>query len=155
MGEFADASTVELAWNQSVPDGSILHVEYLIDKAERLVRAAVPNLSALLLAGPLTADDVSDVVCDMVLRVLKNPQGYKYEAAGDYSVQRDVGVAGGLLALLPAEKARLRGSRGEVTSVPVGDDALRHPHRRDWRAELRRGGYGIPLDTYGYFSDPV
>lgn len=144
MGEFADVSVVELAWGQPVPDASVAHVDYLIDKAERLVRGGVPNLDARLLVGPLTEDDVSDVVCDMVLRVLKNPEGYKYETAGDYAVQRDVTVAGGLLTLLSTEKARLRGSRGEVTSVPVGDDALLRPHRRDWRrqADQRRDWIG-------------
>jgi hypothetical protein len=155
MGEFADSAAVQLAWGQPIPDGSIAHVDYLIDKAERLVRASVRNLDALLVAGPLTPGDVSDVVCDMVLRVLKNPDGYRYETAGDYAVQRDASVAGGVMVLQAAEKARLRGSTGEVTSVPVGDNALRNPHRRDWCAERRHGGYGIPLDTYGYFSDPV
>lgn len=130
MGEFADVAAVELAWNQSVPDGSEAHVDYLIDKAERLVRSKVSNLSARLLAGSISEADVRDVVCDMVLRVLRNPDGYRYEAAGDYSYQRDLTVAGGTLVISQSELARLRGNLGQVTSVPVGDNALRHPHRR-------------------------
>lgn len=146
MGEFADISAVELAWNQLVPDDSSDHVDYLIDKAERLVRARVPSLADRITAEKITTEDVSDVVCDMVIRVLRNPDGYRYEAAGDYSYQRDSSVATGTLALTTAELARLRGNPGQVTSVPVGDDALIHPLRRPLLVNGRRGWrYGWPV----------
>lgn len=133
MGEFADTGSVELAWNQPIPFQTLDYVDYQIDKAERLIRSKVPNLAARITAEKITAEDVGDIVVDMVLRVLRNPDGYRYEAAGDYSYQRDLTVAGGTMVLLPAELARLRGNPGQVTSVPVGDNALRHPHRRPWR----------------------
>lgn len=133
MGEFASIDTVELAWNQLVPDEMAGYVDYLIGKAERLVRDRVPTLSARITAGKLTAATVGDIVVDMVLRVLRNPDGYRYEAAGDYSYQRDLSVAAGVMSVQPSELARLRGNPGQVSSVPVGDDALTDPLRRDWR----------------------
>lgn len=143
MGEFAGISDVELAWNQSVPDGIADHVDYLIDKAERLVRDKVPTLDARITAEKLTPGTVGDVVVDMVVRLLRNPEGLSSESAGDYSYQRNQATGEGRLFMRPDEIVRLRGYSGQVTSVPVGDDALRHPYRRPpWRLyNDRRGHY--------------
>jgi hypothetical protein len=144
VGDFADTSTVELAWNQPVTGGTIDYVDYLIDKAERLVRDKVPTLDARITAGRLTDSTVGDVVVDMVVRLLRNPEGLSSESAGDYSYQRNAATGEGRLFLRPDELARLLGNPGQVSSVPVGDDALLRPHRRDWRARVRDGWNSYP-----------
>lgn len=136
MGDFADASSVELAWNKPVTGETITYVEYLIDKAERLVRDKVPNLNDRIMAGCPSEETVSDVVVDMVLRLLRNPEGLSSESAGDYSYQRNAATGEGRITLRPDELARLLCNSGQVSSVPVGDNALRYPHRRDWRRRV-------------------
>lgn len=137
MGVYAGTDEVELAWNKPVSDEQADYVDYLIDKAERLVRDKVPSLSLRITAGKLTAQTVGDVVVDMVVRLLRNPEGLSSESAGDYSYQRNATTGEGRIFIRPDELARLRGNLGQVSSVPVGDDALAEPVRRDW--EWRRG----------------
>ncbi len=132
MGEYATVEDVELAWNQPVTDES--YVDYLIDKAERLVRDSVPTLADRITAEKITTETVGDVVVDMVVRLLRNPEGLSSESAGDYSYQRNAATGEGRITLRPDEKARLLGNPGQVSSIPVGDDALLRPHKRDWRA---------------------
>lgn len=135
MGEFASTDDVGLAWNQPVSDEQQEYVDYLIDKAERLVRDKVPTLDARITATTLSALTVGDVVVDMVVRLLRNPEGLSSESAGDYSYQRNAATGEGRLFMRPDEIARLRGNPGQVSSVPVGDNALIHPLRRDWWPE--------------------
>jgi hypothetical protein len=135
VGDFADTTTVELAWNQPVTGDALDYVEYLIDKAERLVRDRVPGLDARIAAGCPTEATVGDVVVDMVVRLLRNPEGLSSESAGDYSYQRNAATGEGRIFLRPDELARLLCNSGRVSSVPVGDNALLYPHRRDWRRE--------------------
>lgn len=142
MGEFATTEDVELAWNQPVTGGAVDYVEYLIGKAERLVRDKVPQLDARILAGKLATETVGDVVVDMVVRLLRNPEGLSSESAGDYSYQRNAATGEGRITMHSDEVARLRGNAGAVSSVPVGDDALLRPVRRDWRAHWRHRGAG-------------
>lgn len=140
MGEFASTDDVELAWNQPVTNEP--YVEYLIGKAERLVRDKVPTLDARILALTLSPATVGDVVVDMVVRLLRNPEGLSSESAGDYSYQRNAATGEGRIFMRPDEIARLFGNPGRVSSVPVGDDALIRPVRRDWRATWRCRGEG-------------
>ena len=130
MGVYADVSDIALEWNRTVPDDSIDHVNHLIDKAERIVGATVPNLSDRISAGLTTAELVGDVVAAMVVRVLRNPDGKRSETAGDYSYELDSagGEASGLH--MSAADRRLLTGRRRAMSIPLVDEALRRPLRK-------------------------
>lgn len=78
-----------------------------IDDASVVLRILIPDLDARLADGRTTAAAVRIVVVRMVLRVLRNPDGFKNEQAGDYGYSRDAAVASGLLSVTDADKALL------------------------------------------------
>lgn len=76
---------------------------WLLRAASRLVRARFPLIDSHLAAGLLDPEVVSLVVVNMVLRVLRNPNGLKAETIGPFSRTYDTSVAAGMLALAPDE----------------------------------------------------
>jgi hypothetical protein len=116
---YTTVQDVEAEWNQQVPDGSLVHVQRLIEKAERLLVRRIPDLAERVDDARLTEADVVDVVCSMVLRVLRNPTGFRAETAGDYSYQADTAAASGRIQLLPSERRLLvGGTAGAFTIRP-------------------------------------
>ncbi|WP_280442933.1 Gp19/Gp15/Gp42 family protein [Nocardia brasiliensis] len=75
----------------------------LVDGAARKIMARIPDLAAKLTAGALDIETVIMVQANAVCRVLRNPDGYRSEAAGTFSYQVDSRVAAGFLAILPEE----------------------------------------------------
>lgn len=114
---YTTVQDVEAEWNQQVPDGSLVHVQWLIDKAERLLARRIPDLAARIADERLTQADVVDVVCSMVLRVLRNPTGFRSESAGDYSYSADSASASGRIELLPSERRLLVGGQGGAFTI--------------------------------------
>ncbi len=138
MGTWVTVQDVELEWNQEIPSDSVPHVNALIDKAERLVLETVPDVAARLTAGQLSLLTLGDVVGAMVLRVLRNPSGYRSETAGDYSYQADPQVGSGRLARTEQERRRLLGrlGSGRAYSMRLADPALEQlpqARYRSWR----------------------
>ncbi|AYG02372.1 Gp19/Gp15/Gp42 family protein [Gryllotalpicola protaetiae] len=76
------------------PDNPNL-VQVWIDRAERYLRARIPNLEDRITSGdePDLLDSVKDVVAAMVGRVFRNPDGVRQETttAGPYSENRTYG----------------------------------------------------------------
>lgn len=75
------ASEVIAAWiGPDAPTSTVL-VDVWIGKAERLLRAKVPTLTARLAVTPVTEPDllgnVKDVTTAMVQRVFRNPEGVR------------------------------------------------------------------------------
>jgi hypothetical protein len=125
MGNWVTVQDVELEWGRGeIPAEQQDHVNVLIDKAERLVVEAVPDWGDRIEAGTLTAQAIGDVVSSMVLRVLRNPSGYRSETAGDYTYQLDSAVAAGRLFLSKDERRRLRGRVGSGGAFSIRTNAL-------------------------------
>ena len=114
---YTTVQDVEAEWNQQVPDGSLVHVQRLIEKAERLLVRRIPDLADRIDDDRLTEADVVDVVCSMVLRVLRNPTGFRSESAGDYSYSADAASASGRIQLLPSERRLLVGGTGGAFTI--------------------------------------
>jgi len=72
------------------------------------------------------------VLCNMVLRIVRNPTGASTQTAGPFSQTLDRQVAAGRL-LLTRDDRLLLGLAAGATSVEMSDDALpylaRSPHR--------------------------
>ncbi|AIG78461.1 Hypothetical protein AJAP_28115 [Amycolatopsis japonica] len=78
-----------------------------LDDAERMLRRRVPDLDDQIVAGTIDQDDVVMIEADMVLRLIRNPDGYKSETEGDYSYTISAEVASGRLEVLRDEWALL------------------------------------------------
>ena len=81
----------------------------LLDDAWGLLTGPTGRMSlpADLDAGTVTTRDVVAVVCAMVLRVMRNPDGKISESVDDYSYRRADAVADGSLYVSEGELARL------------------------------------------------
>lgn len=109
-------------------------LEVKLDEAERLIAARLPgkDIAAHIAAGRTTAADVKQVLCNMVLRIVRNPTGASTQTAGPFSQTLDRQVAAGRL-LLTRDDRLLLGLQAGAASVEMTDDALPYlahsPHR--------------------------
>lgn len=71
----ASVEDVRRRWMGSAWEFTDEQVQALLDDAEDAARAAVPTVDADVIAGALPAERVTRVVCRVVLRVLRNPDG--------------------------------------------------------------------------------
>lgn len=115
----------------------------LIERSFRTLTEAEQQVGAVMLEDawnlilthrPHTADRITEptyralvvqVQCAMVLRVIKNPEGYLSEQIDDYQYRRDSAVSAGALYVSDAELALLgsgSGSEGAFTinTFPIG-----------------------------------
>lgn len=119
-----------------IPEALDPKLEVKLDEAERMVARWVPgkDIAIYIASGRATAGDVKQVLCNMVLRIVRNPGGASAQSAGPFSMTLDRQVAAGRL-LLTRDDRRLLGLQTGATSVEMADDALPHlarsPHRQN------------------------
>jgi hypothetical protein len=89
-----------------------------LDDAERLIKRRITDLDAQIVAGTIDQDDVIMVESDMVLRLIRNPDGYQSETDGSYSYTISQQVASGVLEVLASEWAALGVRRGSYIIAP-------------------------------------
>lgn len=140
----ATVDDVETRWGQALTDDQIGQVATLLEDAEAEIRQRI-DLDGALTAGRTTETLVKRVEAEMVIGVLRNPNGYIQTTEsltnGPFSSTRSgtlissssgQAATAGLLTLSRRQLHLLGAPRG-ARSVPVGDDALRHPLRRRYR----------------------
>lgn len=102
----------------------------LLDDAWAIANVHVPMLNTTLDSGAVSTDVVRAVLASMVLRVLRNPEGWVTEAVDDWSGRRGDATASGALYLTPDELALISAAAGRrrrgAFSIAPGDDG---PHR--------------------------
>ena len=110
----------------------------LLGDAWLLLKLADSTIETRLDADPATLDDelVKMVLANMVLRVLRNPDGVRQESIQDYSVTHDAATASGMLTVTDAELDLLSGDPDAASSG----------------AFTIRPAYKIPLDSNTYDS---
>jgi hypothetical protein len=128
MGTYATLVDVKARYDKTIPADLEPFVQAHLDDANLLLDSLVPSLSAR--AGTV-GGLARMVVVRAVLRVLRNPDGFKGEHAGEYGYYFDANGASGQVAFPPEDLALLEasGSRGRVRSVGLDDDALSEPTR--------------------------
>lgn len=97
----------------------------LLDDAWAYLTADLSTLDARLTAVEVNPAVVVAVVCSMVLRVLRNPDGKVQESLDDYAYRRADAVADGVLYATPDELDRLSpvgSSTNAFTITPAGSD---------------------------------
>ncbi|MGW4487860.1 Gp19/Gp15/Gp42 family protein [Amycolatopsis sp. NPDC004368] len=146
MSEWASLLDVRNRYEQTITDALEGTVATKLDDAEALVaarfrRIGLADIAAAIAANRTTAQDVKIVLCNMVMRWLRNPSGMQQETTGPYSYTRNAQVASGRLFIDPDDRQLLGLPQGAV-SLQLQDDALRHPTRRpgprDWWVGNRR-----------------
>lgn len=83
--------------------------------AEDEIRTLVPDLDAKIDAGTLRNSAVARVQANMVVRLVRNPEGIVQESDGDYSYTRRAALVTGELALTRSERRSLGLSSGAFT----------------------------------------
>ena len=74
-----------------------------LEDAELLLRSRIPDLDEKVTTGVLDQALVVMVEAEMVLRLIRNPDGLVQETDGSYSYSTSQKVASGLLEVLPRE----------------------------------------------------
>lgn len=91
----------------------------LLDDVEAMLRARIPDLDERVEVNENYRALVVMVEANAVLRVLKNPEGYRQESEGNYSYSLNVAAAAGYLLVLDWEWRMLGASRGAWTITPA------------------------------------
>lgn len=99
--------------------------------AELLIKSRIPGLDEQIVAGTLNQAVVVMVEADAVLRLIRNPDGYKAETDGNYSYEIDQNVASGRLKILDEEWAMLGIRAAVFTIAPRMEMPLYGPEGRD------------------------
>jgi hypothetical protein len=104
-------------------------VEYLsvkIDDAVALVQGECPSVPTRLASGALLPNNYKRIIADVILRVVRNPEGYSTEAEGGASYGHSAVVASGNLWLTQMDIDVLNGvpraGRSSPQTVGVGTD---------------------------------
>lgn len=106
MANPATIEDVEARWGPISDQALRARAETWVGDAWRKVKR-IPAVESRLASGDLEAEDVVGVICAMVIRVLKNPQGYRQRSIDDASVTIDTALASGELYLSDSERADL------------------------------------------------
>ncbi len=109
-------------WRPLSPQETV-NAEAFLDDAWALLLDKRRTLEADVTAGTVSEANVRRVVCAMVLRVLKNPDGWEDESIDDWRGKRAAAVASGELHVTPSELATITPGRrrGGVRLVAYGD----------------------------------
>lgn len=114
---------VESRWQPLTPQQA-LNAATFLDDAWWMLLSRRPTLEADITAGLVSSRNVVRVVATMVLRVLKNPDGYEQESLDDWSGRRVRLLSDGLLHVTSEELADItpgRRTRRSLRVVSYGD----------------------------------
>jgi hypothetical protein len=121
----AAITDVEARLGRTVTDEELVLVATLLGDAESMLLTKLP--AALTRAAtdlPYRATVVA-VEAMAVVRVLRNPEGYRFEQTGPFSYSLDSRAAAGFLTILDTEWAQLGHSAGfSIDTVPATVPAL-------------------------------
>ncbi|MCU1675340.1 MAG: putative 14 [Frankiales bacterium] len=115
---FATYEAVEVLW-RPLSDAEQAKTTKLLTQASAIMRSAAPTLDARIASGTLSADVAEMVAVRMVLRFLRNPEGFKTESDGDYSYTRDDTATSGELELTASDRRALGLGGGKVGTIHV------------------------------------
>lgn len=99
----------------------------LLQDVEAILRGRLPDLEQHATDDVHFRARVVMVEANSVLRVLRNPEGYRQEVEGNYSYSISAAVASGHLFVMDSEWGLLGGRGGAFTITPVVRDAWCRP----------------------------
>lgn len=116
---FAAVGDVRAQYGDMTPAQESL-AAWLIRAASNMIRSRVPLIDQQITAGLVSAEMAALTVANMVLRVMRNPDGLRSEATGPFSRAWDTTAGAGLLVLTDYDLAAIE----PVVQVPEGLGAL-------------------------------
>ena len=108
-----------------IPPDADVALERLIAKATERIRNAVPGVDTRVSTGALSADTVRGVIEDMVLRVARNPNGYRQVSLDDYVRMLDKAISSGKLYLADDERDLLMTKSASPSTRPSRIGSMR------------------------------
>lgn len=123
MGTFAYFDDVQLRYLEGViPSEQEDWVEAKIADAEGMLTSLIPSLLDPTKTGPSRAACVKAAVCQAVLRVYRNPGGFRSEGMETDNAARSSATESGQLTFTPEELAslRLRSKKRGMGTIKVG-----------------------------------
>jgi hypothetical protein len=133
---YAQASDVEARLGRSLDDTETIIVNARLGDAELVIKSRIPDLVDQVTAGTIDEAVVVMVESDMILRLIRNPEGYTQESDGNYSYTISTQVASGRLEVLESEWSMLGLKRGAFTiapylELPTGEAGSLTPYTMD------------------------
>ena len=126
MGQFATARDVADRFEGDLDEKQMSWLDTKIEDAETILLTELPRLGNVELLTALDLGNARRVICDAVLRVLRNPGGFRQEGHGPFSGNRHEIASTGQLFFTPKELAvfqlvkRRRVGMIGVTPAPWG-----------------------------------
>ncbi|RJQ79974.1 hypothetical protein D5S17_09390 [Pseudonocardiaceae bacterium YIM PH 21723] len=114
----ATTADVQARFHRDLEPHELAQAGVLLDDAELLIRAELPDLRGQVATGVLEKAAVVMVEANMVCRVLRNPEGFAQESDGNYSYMLSGQVASGRLEVLDSEWALLGVRAGVFVIAP-------------------------------------
>lgn len=100
---YATADDVVTLWAKEPEPEVMVLIERRLEQVERMIRRRIPTLDAKVAASETFEADLIDVEADVVLRLVRNPEGYLSETDGAYTYQLQQDLSGGRLVILDDE----------------------------------------------------
>lgn len=118
----AHAAAVDVAvrWGKAIDtleSTTVALIETRLGDAERMIKRRIPDLDAKITAATLDVEDVKQVEADMVLRLVRNPEGYLSETDGNYTYMLQQSLSAGKLTVEPDEWETLGLIRSEMAVI--------------------------------------
>ena len=100
---YASAADVVALWAKEPEPEVMVLIERRLEQVERMIRRRIPSLDTLTAASATFLADLIDIEADVVLRLVRNPEGYISETDGAYTYQLQTDLSGGRLVVLNDE----------------------------------------------------
>jgi hypothetical protein len=126
----ATVDDVELRWGRTPSDEETAVIETRLADVERMIYRRLPDLDQWIADGDVSLADVVQVESEVVLRLVRNPEGYLSESDGNYSYQMQRELASGRLTILPEEWEML-GYRRNRMSILIANPVVPKLHNED------------------------
>lgn len=125
---YATASDVTMRWAKTPDTETAALIDVRLDDVERMLKKRIPDLDDQITAGEVDEADVIQVEADVVLRLVRNPDGYSSETDGTYGYTFSREMAFGRLEITPEDWATLGVVSGVGAElVPTFSDAPATP----------------------------
>ena len=100
---YATAQDVVTLWAKEPEPEVMALIERRLEQVERMIRRRIQTLDAKVAASSTFEADLVDIEADVVLRLVRNPEGYLSETDGTYTYQLQSDLSSGRLEILDDE----------------------------------------------------
>jgi hypothetical protein len=123
VATYATVDDVVAEYDGTIAGDQIEYIDRKLTSAELVLGAVSGDLAGRIASGRTSAELVRLVLCNMVIRILRNTGGVKTQTVGPFSYTLDAQVASGRL-FVSREDRRLLGLRSGASTLVLDDPAL-------------------------------